>query len=90
MLHDNCLCKISVHICIYILWSWWGCVDVTRLIFKICYVSPLENNAMSLPKILIVSPLYMIMTVLTMVYGAGAIASDCAKFTLEGLHYFLL
>ena len=67
------------------------CQDVTRLIFKICYVSPLENNAMSLSKILIVSPLYMIMTVLTMVYGgAVAIANDCAKFTLEGPHYFLL
>ena len=26
-------------------------MDVTRLIFKICYVSPLENNAMSLSKI---------------------------------------
>ena len=63
---------------------------VTRLIFKICYVLPLENNAMSLSKILIVSPSYMIMTVLTMVYGAVAIASDCAKFTLEGPHYFLL
>ena len=65
-------------------------MDVTRLIFKICYVSPLENNDMSLSKILIVSPLYMIMTVLTMVYGAVAIASDCAKFTLEVPHYFLL
>ena len=65
-------------------------VDVTRLICKICYVSPLENNAMPLSKILIVSPLYMIMTVLTMVYGAVAIASDCAKFTLEMPHYFLL
>ena len=42
---------------------------------------------MSLSKILIVSPLYMIMTV---VYGAVAIASDCAKFTLAGPHYFLL
>ena len=31
-------------------------MDVTRLIFKICYVSPLEKNAMSLSKILIVSP----------------------------------
>ena len=67
-----------------------GKCDVTRLIFKICYVSPLKNNAMSLSKILIVSPLYMIMTVLTMVYGAVAIASDCAKFTPEGPHYFLL
>ena len=65
-------------------------MDVTRLIFKICYVSALENNAMSLSKILIVSPSYMIMTVLTMVYGAVAIASDCAKFTLEVPHYFLL
>ena len=65
-------------------------MDVTRLIFKICCVSPLENNAMSLSKILIVSPLYMIMIVLTMVYGAVAIASDCAKLTLEGPHYFLL
>ena len=65
-------------------------MDVTRLIFKICYVSPLESNAMSLSKILIVSPLYMIMTVLTMVYGAVAIASDCAKFILEVPHYFLL
>ena len=46
---------------------------------KQCYVSPLENNAMSLSKILIVSPLYMTMTVLTMVYGAVAIASDCAN-----------
>ena len=45
-----------------------------------------ENNAMSLLKILIVSPLYMIMTVLTMVYAAVAIASDCAKFTPEGPH----
>ena len=65
-------------------------MDVTRLIFKICYVSPLENNAMSLSKILIVSPLYMIMTVLTMVYGTVAIASDCAKLTLEVPHYFFL
>ena len=65
-------------------------MDSTRLIFKICSVSPLENNAMSLSKILIVSPLYMIMIVLTMVYGTVAIASDCAKFTLEGPHYFLL
>ena len=65
-------------------------MDVNHLIFKICYVSPLENNAMSLSKIVIVSPLYMIMTVLTMVYGAVAIASDCAKFILEGPHYFLL
>ena len=63
-------------------------MDVTLLIFIICYVSPLEN--MSLLKFLIVSPLYMIMTVLTMVYGAVAIASDCAKFTLEVPHYFLL
>ena len=45
---------------------------------KQCYVSPLENNAMSLSKTLIVSPLYMTMTVLTMVCGAVAIASDCA------------
>ena len=65
-------------------------MDVTRLIFKICYVSPLENNAISCSKILIVSPLYMIVIVLTMVYGAVAIACDCAKFTLEGPHYFLL
>ena len=65
-------------------------MDVTRLIFKICYVSPLENNVMSLSKITIVSPLYMIMTVLTMVYGAVAITSDCAKFTPEGPHYLLL
>ena len=46
---------------------------------KQCYVSPLENNAMSLSKILIVSPLYMTVTVLPMVYGAVAIASDCAN-----------
>ena len=46
---------------------------------KQCYVSPLENNTMSLSKILIVSLLYMTMTVLTMVYGAVAIASDCAN-----------
>ena len=45
---------------------------------KQCYVSPLENNARSLSKILIVSPLHMTMTVLTMVYGAVAIASVCA------------
>ena len=62
-------------------------MDVTRLIFKICYISPLENNAisrlsktiLSLSKILIAFPLYITMTVLTMVYGAVAIASDCAN-----------
>ena len=26
----------------------------------------------------------------SIVYGAVAIANDCAKFTLEGPHYFLL
>ena len=45
---------------------------------KQCCVSPLENNAVSF-EILIVSPLYMTMTVLTLVYGAVAIASDCAN-----------
>ena len=50
----------------------------------------LSKTMLSLSKILIVSPSYMIMTVLTMVYGAVAIASDCAKFTLEVPHYFLL
>ena len=60
-------------------------MDVTRLIFKICYISPLENNAVSF-EILIVSPLYMTMTVLTLVYGAVAIASDCAN--LKKISYF--
>ena len=40
-------------------------MDVTRLIFVICCVSPLEINAMFRSKVLIVSPLSVTMTVLT-------------------------
>ena len=47
---------------------------------KQCYVSFENFNC---------SPLYMITTVLTMVYAAVAIASDCAKFTPRRASLFL-
>ena len=56
-------------------------MDVTRLIFKICYISPLASRKQCYVSFENFNcfPLYMTMTVLTMVYGAVAIASDCAN-----------